>query len=55
MRTVWPDEGFFDGISDERLAKLIKRLREKIEPDPRRPGYIKTVWGQGYRFVQPGD
>jgi DNA-binding response OmpR family regulator len=53
MRTVWPDEKFFDGISDERLAQLIKRLREKIEPEPRQPVYIKAVRGQGYRFVQP--
>lgn len=28
----------------------IRRLREKIEPDPRHPEYIKTVWGKGYRF-----
>jgi DNA-binding response OmpR family regulator len=28
----------------------IRRLREKIEPDPSRPRYIVTVWGAGYRF-----
>jgi DNA-binding response OmpR family regulator len=28
----------------------IRRLREKIEPDPVRPRYIKTVWGVGYKF-----
>lgn len=28
----------------------IRRLREKVEPDPVRPRYIKTVWGVGYKF-----
>jgi two-component system alkaline phosphatase synthesis response regulator PhoP len=29
----------------------IKNLRAKIEPDPRRPRYIETVFGVGYRFA----
>ena len=28
----------------------IRRLREKVEADPVRPRYIKTVWGVGYKF-----
>ena len=28
----------------------VKRLREKVEADPVRPRYIKTVWGVGYKF-----
>lgn len=28
----------------------IKNLRSKIEPDPRNPQYIETVYGVGYRF-----
>jgi DNA-binding response OmpR family regulator len=28
----------------------IRRLREKIEPDPTNPAYITTVRGVGYRF-----
>jgi two-component system response regulator ResD len=28
----------------------IRRLRQKIEPDPERPRYVKTVWGVGYKF-----
>jgi DNA-binding response OmpR family regulator len=28
----------------------IKNLRAKIEPDPRKPKYIETVFGVGYRF-----
>jgi len=29
----------------------INRLRAKIEPDPREPRYITTVWGVGYRLT----
>ncbi len=28
----------------------VRRLREKIEPDPLHPRYIKTVWGVGYKL-----
>jgi DNA-binding response OmpR family regulator len=28
----------------------VRRLREKIEPDPVRPRYVKTVWGVGYKL-----
>ena len=28
----------------------VRRLREKIEPDPARPVRIATVWGVGYRY-----
>ena len=28
----------------------IRRLREKVEVDPVKPRYIKTVWGVGYKF-----
>jgi two-component system, OmpR family, alkaline phosphatase synthesis response regulator PhoP len=33
----------------------INRLRSKIEEDPRRPRYIQTVWGVGYRFGESGE
>lgn len=33
----------------------INRLRAKIEHDPANPVYIRTVWGIGYRFVEPED
>jgi DNA-binding response OmpR family regulator len=33
----------------------INRLRSKIELDPASPRYIKTVWGLGYRFVEPEE
>ena len=41
---VWGDTFF----SDSTLNVHIRRLREKIEEDPKNPKYIKTVWGTGY-------
>ncbi|MFY1698114.1 response regulator transcription factor [Solwaraspora sp. WMMA2101] len=32
----------------------VRRLREKIEPDPARPRRIVTVWGVGYRYEPAG-
>lgn len=29
----------------------ISRLRQKLNDDPRRPVYIKTIWGAGYAFI----
>ncbi|MBE7475092.1 MAG: hypothetical protein DPW09_05630 [Anaerolineae bacterium] len=52
---VWPNDYQAAGISDERLAQLVKRLRDKIEPTPTDPLYIQTVRGRGYRLVQPGE
>ena len=31
----------------------IKNLRAKLEPDPKNPRYIETVFGLGYRFAKP--
>jgi two-component system alkaline phosphatase synthesis response regulator PhoP len=31
----------------------VKNLRRKLEPDPRNPQYILTVYGVGYRFAEP--
>ncbi|HEY0603218.1 MAG TPA: helix-turn-helix domain-containing protein [Herpetosiphonaceae bacterium] len=33
----------------------IRWLREKVEPDPSQPIYIRTVRGTGYRFESPAD
>ncbi len=41
----------FDYFGDSSTVTVhIRRLREKIEPDPSHPTYIETVWGVGYRF-----
>ena len=47
LTAVWGDE--FDG-DDSTVTVHMRRLREKIEVDPSRPRYLKTVWGVGYRF-----
>ncbi|NBC85160.1 MAG: response regulator [Bacteroidetes bacterium] len=33
----------------------INRLRNKLEPDPSNPIYVRTVWGVGYRFAEPEE
>lgn len=44
---VWKEE-YFD--SKNTVVVHMRKLREKIEKDPRNPVYIKTVWGVGYKF-----
>ncbi len=38
-------------VFDRSIDNQISRLRRKIEPDPKTPRYIKTVWGGGYTFA----
>jgi DNA-binding response OmpR family regulator len=40
----------FEGY-DRTIDAHIKNIRHKIEDDPRKPSYIKTVYGVGYRFI----
>jgi DNA-binding response OmpR family regulator len=40
----------FEGY-DRSVDSHVKNIRRKIEPDPRRPRYIQTVYGVGYRFI----
>ncbi len=47
-QAVWPDKLFEKGVDDAQIYQLIKRVREKIEPDPLNPCYIVTIRGQGY-------
>lgn len=36
--------------SDNTVMVHIRKVREKIEEDPRKPKFIKTVWGVGYKI-----
>nr|WP_279289598.1 response regulator transcription factor [Clostridium gallinarum] len=45
--SVWKQE-FMQ--SDNTVMVHIRKVREKIEDDPRKPKYIKTVWGVGYKI-----
>ena len=47
MDAVWDYE--FPGDSSTVTVHM-RRLRAKVEPDPTRPRYLKTVWGVGYKF-----
>jgi DNA-binding response OmpR family regulator len=35
---------------DRSVDVLVSRLRHKLGDDPRRPAFVQTVWGKGYRF-----
>jgi DNA-binding response OmpR family regulator len=48
LETVKGDD--FDGF-DRAVDSHIKRLRAKIEDDPKTPAYIETVYGMGYRMA----
>jgi len=40
---------------ERSIDSHIKRLRQRIEPDPTHPSYILTVFGVGYRFARGED
>ena len=41
-----------DDAFDRSIDVHVSRLRQKIEPDPRRPRYVKTVRGAGYLLAR---
>ncbi len=47
------------GVAFESYERAIdahvKNIRKKIEPDPRKPRYLLTVFGVGYRFAEPSE
>ncbi len=54
---IWSREQLLEAVHgvafesyDRSIDSHIKNIRRKIEPDPRRPRYIQTVYGVGYRF-----
>jgi len=47
---VWGQESILN--AENTVSVHIKKLREKIEDDNKKPKYIKTVWGVGYRIHQ---
>jgi two-component system phosphate regulon response regulator OmpR len=44
-----------DAAQDRAIDVQITRLRRKIEPDPRRPRFLQTVRGEGYRLATSQD
>ncbi|PAD68216.1 DNA-binding response regulator [Bacillus sp. 7586-K] len=47
LERIWDVAGEF--VNDNTLTVYIKRLREKLEDNPRNPKIIKTVRGLGYK------
>ena len=50
LDAVWKETPF---VTPRSIDVYVRRLREKIEIDPRHPRYLKTLRGIGYRFELP--
>jgi two-component system phosphate regulon response regulator PhoB len=50
LDAVWTEGSF---VTPRSVDVYVRRLREKIEPDPDNPTYLKTVRGIGYRLDIP--
>lgn len=44
---VWNEEAY---NAENIVAVHIRKIREKIEVDPKNPRYLKVVWGLGYKI-----
>jgi two-component system, OmpR family, response regulator RegX3 len=49
LEEIWGPDYFGDA---KTLDVHVKRVREKVEQDPHKPGHIVTVRGLGYKFVE---
>lgn len=43
---VWNEPAY----NPDTVAVHIRRIREKLEINPKEPKYLKVVWGIGYKF-----
>jgi len=48
IHAAWPQR---KRASERTVDNSILQLRRKIEEDPARPAYLKTLYGVGYKFV----
>jgi DNA-binding winged helix-turn-helix (wHTH) protein len=50
---LYPDDMALGGagVTDTRIDSVVKRLRRRIEPNPKSPRYIVTVHGHGFRLA----
>lgn len=46
---VWTDGAEY--VDENALSVTVKRLRDKLEDDPSRPRFLKTVYGVGYTWA----
>lgn len=49
--SVWDEPYTYN--SNSTIMVHIRKLRKKIEDDPRNPSFIRNVWGKGYRYEEP--
>jgi DNA-binding response OmpR family regulator len=47
-------KGYDRSPFDRSIDVRVRRLRQKIEPDPESPIFLRTVWGEGYLFAPGG-
>ncbi len=47
-------KGYDRSPFDRSIDVRVRRLRQKIEPDPESPVFLRTVWGEGYLFAPRG-
>lgn len=51
MKTLW---GYESSEFAHSITTYFSRLRSKLEPDPKKPIYIRTIHGKGYTFYPDG-
>lgn len=51
-RAVWDEDFYFD---DNTVMVHISRIRSRIEADPQKPDYLKTIRGIGYKLHYTGE
>src|SRR5690606_15198140 len=52
LEQVWG----YDYAGDTRTVDVaVRRLRERLEPDPAHPVFVRTKWGVGYYFAEPEE
>lgn len=51
-QAVWEEEFYFD---DNTVMVHISRIRSRIEEDPQKPKYLKTIRGIGYKLHYTGE
>lgn len=49
FQRVWDEEVC---VNDNTIAVHIRRIREKVEINPKEPKYLKVVWGIGYKIAK---
>ena len=51
-QAVWDEDYYFD---DNTVMVHISRIRNRIEDDPQKPKYLKTIRGIGYKLHYTGE